>query len=71
MYTYTQPIARSARISQYYFNNSIKINIHEIWSVAMDDCAEGESVPEGGCHVCDLDVAVSLGDVLGPLLQTL
>ena len=37
----------------------------------MDDRAEGESVPEGGSHVCDLDVAVSLGDVLSPLLQTL
>lgn len=36
----------------------------------MDDRAEGESVSEGGCHVGDLDVAVSLSDVLGPLLQT-
>ena len=37
----------------------------------MDDRAKGESVSEGGGHVRDLDVTVSLSDVLRPFLQSL
>jgi hypothetical protein len=57
------------RKKMHLFNLDPRIDLHELWTEAMDECAKGQSVPPRGGHVVDGHAPIAIGASPAPDLQ--